>query len=149
MQTRTQVARRAKREPVAGLLAAILFWTPSTPGLAQDGVSIAGGRREFLQHCAICHGKDGHGKGALAEQLKIQPADLTRIRKRNGGEFPFWSIYRFIDGREEIKEKGDRVMPVWGDEFHKEAGSNNPEAESQIRTRILKLVYYLQSIQEE
>jgi len=85
----------------------------------------------------------------MAEQLKIRPADLTRLSKKNGGEFPFWSTYRFIDGREEVKEKGPRAMPIWGTEFYKEAGSDSPEVETLVRERILRLVYYLQSIQKD
>lgn len=132
-----------------GVIAAALFWMTLSPGLAQDATSIAGGRREFLQYCAVCHGENGKGKGPMAEQLKIRPADLTQLSKKNGGEFPLWSTYRFIDGREEVNEKGPRVMPIWGAEFHKEVGSSNPEAESQVRARILRLVYYLQSIQKD
>ena len=85
----------------------------------------------------------------MAAQLGIQPADLTQLSKKNGGEFPFSSTYQFIDGREEVKEKGPRAMPIWGAEFHKEAGSENPEAETRVRERILRLVYYLQSIQKD
>ncbi len=127
----------------------MLLWMTSSPGSAQDAATIAGGRNEFLQYCAVCHGVNGKGKGPMVEQLKIQPADLTQLSKKNGGEFPLWSTYRFIDGREEVKEKGPRVMPIWGVEFHKEAGSSDPEAEFQVRERILRLVYYLQSIQKD
>ena len=145
----SQTAWWAKRESLGWGIAAVLFWVTSSPGLAQDAASIADGRREFLQYCAVCHGTNGKGKGPMAEQLKIQPADLTQISRKNGGQFPFWSTYRFIDGREEVKEHGPRAMPIWGAEFHKEAGSGNPDAESQVRERILRLVYYLQSIQKD
>jgi mono/diheme cytochrome c family protein len=122
---------------------------PPALGLAQDAKSIADGEREFLQYCAICHGNDGKGKGILAEKLTTRPADLTQINKRNGSQFPFWRIYKFIDGRRELEEQESRVMPIWGDEFLKEAGSDNPEAEAIVKERILRLVYYLQSIQKE
>src|SRR6266511_3825641 len=101
----------------------------SSPSLAQNAATIAGGKREFLQYCAVCHRANGRGQGPMAEQLKIRPADLTRLSKKNGGEFPFWSTYRFIDGREEVKEKGPRAMPIWGTEVYKEAGSDSPEVE--------------------
>jgi hypothetical protein len=39
-------------------------------------------------------------------------------------------------------------MPIWGVEFQKEVGSENPEVESLIKERILRLVYYVQSIQK-
>jgi hypothetical protein len=84
----------------------------------------------------------------MARQLNIEPADLTQIRKKNGGEFPFWHVYKVIDGREEVKEKGPRVMPVWGAEFQKEAGASTPDVEAAVRERILNLVHYVQSIQK-
>jgi mono/diheme cytochrome c family protein len=136
----------------AGLLLSViaigLSVMPAGTGLAQDRKSIIEGRREYLQYCAVCHGKDGDGKGPMARHLGIHPADLTQIRKNNGGEFPFWRMYQIIDGREDVQEKGSRVMPVWGAEFQKEAGSEDPEVESLIKERILRLVYYVQSIQK-
>jgi hypothetical protein len=30
--------------------------------------------------------------------LTVAPADLTQIRKQNNGEFPFWRVYKIIDG---------------------------------------------------
>jgi len=149
MHSPTQVTCRAKKARLAGLLGAILCWTPPALGLAQDAKSVADGEREFLQYCTICHGNDGKGKGLMAEKLATRPADLTQINKRNGGQFPFWRIYKFIDGRRELEEQESRVMPIWGDEFFKEAGSDNPEAENLVRARILRLVQYLQSIQKE
>jgi hypothetical protein len=37
-------------------------------------------------------------------------------------------------------------MPIWGAEFRAQAALS-PTAQSQVRGRILELVYYLQSIQ--
>jgi hypothetical protein len=68
------------------------------------------------------------------------------ISKKNNGTFPFWRIYGVIDGREEIKGHGSRNMPIWGAEFRSQAASS-VTAQSQVRGRILELVYYLQSIQ--
>jgi hypothetical protein len=78
--------------------------------------------------------------------LTVKPADLTQISKRSNGTFPFWKTYRVIDGREEIKGHGNRDMPIWGAEFRSESTSN-PTAQTQVRGRILELVYYLQSLQ--
>jgi mono/diheme cytochrome c family protein len=140
---------QAQRKSLRGVIAAVLFWAATNPSLAQDAETIAEGRREFLQYCAACHGQDGKGKGPLVKQLGVKPADLTQISKKNGGEFPFWSTYRVIDGRGEVKEKGPRAMPVWGAEFLGETGSDSPDAESRVQERILNLVYYLQSIQKK
>ena len=46
--------------------------------------------------------------------LTVKPANLTQINKRNNGTFPFWTVYRVIDGREDMKGHGDRDMPFGG-----------------------------------
>jgi hypothetical protein len=68
------------------------------------------------------------------------------LSKKNNGTFPFWRVYGVIDGREEVKGHGTREMPIWGQEFRMQAGSS-AMAQSQVRGRILELVYYLESIQ--
>ena len=124
-------------------------------GFAQDAPpepkpspkSIMEGRRIFLLHCATCHDQNGTGNGPLARHLKLDAADLTEISQKNGGTFPFWPTYRIIDGREELEEKGPRPMPAWGKEFLKQVGRDRPDAEELVRERILRLVYYVQSLQ--
>ena len=110
--------------------------------------SIMEGRRMFLLHCATCHDQNGTGNGPLARHLKLDAADLTEISEKNGGTFPFWPTYRIIDGREELEEKGPRPMPAWGKEFLKQVGQDRPDAEELVRERILRLVYYVQSLQD-
>src|SRR5438445_13400978 len=44
---------------------------PSTPE------TIVQGQNVFQQHCAVCHGRDGHGDGPAAAGLNPMPADLT------------------------------------------------------------------------
>jgi mono/diheme cytochrome c family protein len=45
------------------------------------------GKSEYLSSCGSCHGNDAKGKGPLADQLKVAPADLTQLAKKNGGVF--------------------------------------------------------------
>ena len=111
-------------------------------GVAQEDEITAGGRFQYQSHCAICHGTKGTGDGRMKEELLAKPADLTQLAKKNGGQFPFWTVYRAIDGREEIKAHGPRTMPVWGSWFQKTEGS-----ELLATGRILELIYYLKSIQ--
>jgi len=86
----------------------------------------------------------------MAALLVVKPADLTQLRKNNTGEFPFWHVYRTIDGRELVRGHGSREMPLWGFVFHVEEGANgSSEKEDLVRGRIWQLVYYLESIQEE
>jgi mono/diheme cytochrome c family protein len=119
-------------------------------GLAQQEEIAKAGRPTYEQYCAACHGLAGKGDGGAANILTVKPADLTQLSKKSGGEFPFWRVYRIIDGREEvIRGHGSREMPIWGTEFRATAGSGNPGTESTVRGKILELIYYLQSIQEK
>lgn len=131
---------------IAGLLVLTLFWGRAVSVSAQEQEVAAAGKPVFEQHCAVCHGQDGKGGGVASNMLTVKPADLTLLSKKNGDKFPFWRVYGMIDGREEIKGHGSRDMPIWGAEFRVDAGSS-PTAQSQVRGRILELVYYLQSIQ--
>lgn len=36
------------------------------------------GRRLYLEHCAVCHGRTGDGEGPEANRLSVPPRDLTR-----------------------------------------------------------------------
>ena len=125
-----------------------LFWFWTGRSFAQEQEVAAAGRKVYEKNCAVCHGREGKGDGGAATILTVKPADLTQIRKKNKGEFPFWQVYRTIDGREEVKSHGTRDMPIWGADFRLEAGTS-AVAESQVRGRILELVYYLQSIQAQ
>lgn len=120
----------------------------TTQALAQETEVIAGGDIEYQNHCAICHGVDGKGRGIMSRFLTIQPADLTQVSKKNADRFPFWQVYRVIDGREEIRGHGTRDMPIWGARFQADAKGSDPGSRSQVAGRILGLVFYLQHIQE-
>ena len=115
---------------------------------AQETEVAAAGKPSFERYCAVCHGREGKGDGPAMNMLTLKPADLTQLSKRNQGTFPFWKTYRVIDGREEIKGHGRRDMPIWGAEFRAEATSSM-SAQTQVRGRILELLYYLQSQQEK
>ena len=60
---------------------AVLFQIPIW---AQDHDSDLG-KIEYQSKCASCHGNDAKGDGPIADQLKIRPADLTQLAKKNGG----------------------------------------------------------------
>jgi mono/diheme cytochrome c family protein len=124
----------------------LLSWGTATGAYAQEQEIAAAGKVPYAQYCASCHGREAKGDGPAMNLLTVKPADLTQITKRNNGTFPFWKVYRVIDGREDIKGHGDRDMPIWGAEFQTQAPTSSI-AQSQVRGRILELVYYLQSIQ--
>ena len=131
-----------------GIAALLFIWPSNKLALAQDTELIAGGELEYQNHCAICHGVDGKGRGIMAKFLAISPSDLTQLAKKNAGKFSFWQVYRVIDGREEIRGHGAREMPIWGARFQAEARGSDPGSRSQVSGRILSLVFYLQHIQE-
>ena len=117
-----------------------------SPVVTAQEVVLTSGQLEYQSYCASCHGRDGKGKGVMADLLRAVPADLTQLKKKHGGQFPFWRIYGTIDGREEVMAHGSRTMPVWGAHFLTEAGGQ-PLDEQRVIGRILALVYYLESLQ--
>lgn len=112
------------------------------------------GKREYENSCALCHGKDGKGAGAINDLLKKAPTDLTTLAKMNNGVFPFERVYAVIDGRAMVRAHGERDMPAWGDRYTKdrvkaaEYYRDVPyDAEMYARARILSLIDYLNRIQ--
>jgi len=135
----------------AGVLVAMLFLTAGARlSLAQEEQILARGQVHYQRYCSVCHGPQGKGKGPLAEYLRITPTNLTQISKKNEGTFPFWRMYRIIDGREEIRGHGTRLMPIWGDEIRTDEKDALPKfQEDLVAGRIWQMLSYLQSLQEK
>jgi mono/diheme cytochrome c family protein len=104
------------------------------------------GAQLFQRFCASCHGLRGEGNGPVAPFFKLMPPDLTRLARRNKGDFPADKIYSIIDGRSYILPHGSREMPIWGLQFAA-AEDNFEKQEAQTTLIISKLVEYLRSIQ--
>ncbi len=104
------------------------------------------GKQSFRSYCASCHGTEAKGDGSVGKYLTVEPADLTRISKRNDGVFPFDQMFQTIDGRKPARGHGKRDMPIWGDAFKLTRG--NPD-EQAVKEKIIDLVHFLQSIQED
>lgn len=130
------------------LLIGVIVRVFNSWGHAQEMEVIAGGELEYQNYCAVCHGVDGRGQGIMRKFLTVPPANLRRLALTSGGKFPFWEVYRKIDGQTEIRGHGTREMPVWGDRFRAQAGGDGKTAQTQAAGRILSLVFYLQYIQE-
>ncbi len=119
------------------------------------------GKFEYQMGCAACHGADGKGMGPVAARFGVPPPDLTVLAKKNGGVFPFNSVYEVIDGRQVVIAHGTRDMPIWGDRFtpspNRAASPNAADSfvspsfdpEIIVRTRILAVIDYLNRIQEK
>ena len=130
------------------LSVALLLSLPSALARAQESGVISGGELEYQNSCAVCHGVEARGNGIMSKYLTVRPANLRQLRLTAGGNFPFWEVYRKIDGQFEIRGHGTRDMPIWGDRFRAQAGGDAKSAQTQAAGRILSLVFYLQYIQE-
>lgn len=128
------------------LVTAVLAAGSLVPAAAQD---LRIGQHEFIESCAVCHGKSGKGDGPMAEQLVKKPADLTRLAERNGGKFPFPRIVATIDGRNIVPGHGEREMPVWGRKFlegdKRHYGPHGKEVVTE--ERISELAQYIRTLQ--
>lgn len=91
----------------------------TTQETAQDAAEeMSPGHEEFVNSCGSCHGVDGKGAGFLVRVFRgVDPGDLTQLKQRNNGEFPYDRVFEIIDGRSEVAAHGDRKMPVWGDRY--------------------------------
>jgi mono/diheme cytochrome c family protein len=106
---------------------------------------LASGERLFQRHCASCHGKSGRGDGPVAKDLKVAPADLTRLAARHQGAFPREQVAEAIDGRLAVRAHGTSRMPVWGLTF--QSLGNDRDQERDVREWILDLTAYVESMQ--
>ncbi|MEP7174288.1 MAG: cytochrome C [Aestuariivirga sp.] len=138
----------------AAVMAVGLLTVLSTKGHGQDQAESAGaeasGEHAFQLYCSNCHGDGGRGDGPMALNLTVPPADLTRLSERNGGVFPRERLQAIIDGREALKNHGDREMPVWGVWFKMEAEEDLGGAEGDegtVQRRITALIDFLETLQ--
>jgi len=123
-------------------------------GVAQEttGVTIRAphtsaisGKEMYLAYCATCHGKEGKGDGPVASALKVPPADLTTLAKRNKGKFPSGYVINTITGPVGAPAHGSKEMPVWGPIFK----NMEHQHESEVRLRVANLTEYIKSLQEK
>lgn len=131
----------------AGIAAVVLF-----AGLALAQGSRAGsdfGRREYERRCASCHGADGEGHGVNQPYLDHSPADLSRLAKANGGEFPFLHFHAVVDGR---YERGASDMPCFADVYAAEAAADYAdvpyETERYVDMRLAALASHVAALQD-
>ncbi len=131
------------------IAATIFMLGAGGPALAQaqrapePAAAVESGRALFTTHCASCHGKAARGDGPVADALRVRPADLTQLAKRNGGVFPSAETHRIVDGRG-VGAHGNPDMPVWGNVFKSAANATDKD----VAARIDAIVKYLESIQE-
>jgi mono/diheme cytochrome c family protein len=145
---RNENLRRVCLIAIIGLVAAAAV--ADAEELAQSDQAIVNtGQHIYAVKCAVCHGEDGRGNGPYTPMLYDKPTDLTALAKRSGGAFPSAEIYETISGAELLPAHGTRDMPIWGQEISGEALDGGFEVAPFVRARILALIAYLESIQQE
>ena len=130
--------------PALGCVAVLCL---ALPAMAADGNARAG-KQIFDRYCAACHGKDGHGDGPMRAVLTLQPADLTRLSRDNGGTFPMARVVERIDGRDPMVAHGS-PMPIYGDFFEgKDVTVHADDGRPVLTTQpVADLLEYLRSLQ--
>ena len=78
---------------------------------------ISKGQEIFTAKCALCHGEKGDGKGPVAANLQLKPADFTDGKMVAEMAGNYW-VWRVSEGglAEPFKSKGS-AMPAWKDEL--------------------------------
>jgi len=76
--------------------------------------SLASGKKTYGYDCAMCHGKDGDGKGDLAADMKLKLLDYNdpaALKDMTDGEL----FYIIKNGKGDMTAEGDRAKPeeVW------------------------------------
>ncbi len=138
----------------AAALAAFLLGVLSLQSFGQEqdegAIGVGTAERDFRLYCSNCHGESGRGDGAKTFGLSGPASDLTGLSERNGGVFPRERLQAIIDGREVLKNHGDREMPVWGVWFKMEAEEDLGGAEGDegtVQRRITALIDFLETLQ--
>ena len=130
---------------LAALLLAPLVGAEDTPKIkrvpAHPTTAIAG-QDLFREYCAVCHGSDAKGTGPAAAALKVKPADLTQISRKNGGKYPEIRVQRVINGEDDVAAHGNRDMPIWGQIFRHMSANEDEGA-----VRVYNLVKYIEQMQ--
>ena len=127
-------------------LAAIMLGVQPAQSFGQGDT----GEHDFRLYCSNCHGEGGKGDRPKTFGLSGPAPDLTGLSERNGGVFPRERLQAIIDGREILKNHGDREMPVWGVWFKMEAEEDLGGAEGDegtVQRRIMALIDFLETLQ--
>ncbi|WP_135502063.1 c-type cytochrome [Roseovarius aestuariivivens] len=114
----------------------------------EPDVSRAAGAALFAEHCAACHGADGHGGGPVAAGLATAPADLTKIAQRRGGVWPMLEVMSILDGYA-MARRPRADMPVIDalTEGPTVAFDSGNGVERPTPARLVALAEYLESLQ--
>jgi len=116
------------------------------PGRILAGDAATPAKKTYLRYCSACHGETGKGDGVVSGLMRPKPTDLTALSKENKGEFPYARVLQVIDGRQVVSAHGNAEMPVWGEVFLAEDGTNFAR-QAQVRGKVMLIIDHLISIQ--
>lgn len=76
--------------------------------------SLAQAKKTYGFDCAMCHGKDGDGKGDLAVDMQLKLTDYrdsAALKDRTDGEL----FYIIKNGKDQMPSEGERAKPeeIW------------------------------------
>ena len=105
-----QNSKPAANKPEAG---SPLFSVPVAAARKENPVkataeSLARGKKQYNYDCAMCHGKDGAGKGDVAVDMKLAMHDHSNpatLKDRTDGEL----FYIIKNGKDQMPPEGNRV----------------------------------------
>lgn len=99
----------------------------------------------FAAYCAPCHGVAGRGDGPVGTALRVPPADLTGLARRNGGTYPPTLVEGRLTGTlgpRGSTAHGTTAMPIWGPIFQQ-----LDQQDAVARVRIRNLVAFVGTLQ--
>ena len=107
------------------------------------------GKVLFEENCLSCHGPDGKGDGPSAADLNTPPVDLTRIAARRDGVWPMLEVMTILDGynRNTLPREDMPVFENFLDNEMSEFDTGNG-VPTLVPTKLIEIVYYLESIQD-
>lgn len=137
--------RLTRRVSGFALLTVVAGCGAGEQGAAVNRADIEAGQLFYESYCTACHGAAGRGDGALAPDLPVPPADLTRLAAGNGGAFPWSRVMAQVHGYEGRSE----IMPEYGTVFEGPKVAWRDEAGVRIETPevLLQLAAYLEKLQ--
>lgn len=131
-----------------GLLAAAGCDRHLVPEIGLGELPRAEQRELYVRLCASCHGAGGRGDGPCADELRVRPADLTRLAARHGGTFPREDVEDTLSGKRVVRAHGTSEMPVWGERLAVPEESPAAVAAGVEQARLLTgLIDYVASLQ--
>jgi mono/diheme cytochrome c family protein len=113
-------------------------YVSAQPTPAHDGQAM------YMSYCASCHGTQGHGDGPVARVIKEPIPDLTTLKARNGGQYPYLMVMQSIKGDPQMPAHGTADMPVWGPVLRQ----LSQRSEAELELRVHNLADHVETMQK-